>query len=479
MWGTMAKSSFSFGNGTFRPALRVFLATLPAAAVLAGCVSGNQGTQKERPNVMADMVDQPIPFADFSQPQQMAACSLFIDAKPARGIYLSPSQKSALQPTPKNIAISQSPENDLGQAIALELGGYQTEARKLYLWLTAANPGSTFTMPCGNGVSLSSTISRLAQHRLAAMDNSNPNLAQSAEINDKVELAKVAPGPSLPNPPKVERNTDFYLTAGPVDVMPEDNRPQAPAFAIQVSPNTEALARVTPPKEPVTLDSDNVVRISDVTTRKPDGMHADSDILELTGGVGTASVGNSGLQPNSNPTEDGNLQSMPAAPHATEIAPAPVADDMVPGADETKLAETASSNLADAPIDTQKKVPPAEPSHQQARKGIIEKSERQGPPLPKASPAPALGTTGRAYYALQLAAYRSREIAEASWLKIQKNSNGLLDGIDHEIRTLAVKDKGLYFRLLTGHFAEKSVAIKVCEGFKKEKMDCIVRHIEP
>jgi hypothetical protein len=90
-----------------------------------------------------------------------------------------------------------------------------------------------------------------------------------------------------------------------------------------------------------------------------------------------------------------------------------------------------------------------------------------------------LGTTGRAYYALQLAAYRSREIAEASWLKIQKNSNGLLDGIDHEIRTLAVKDKGLYFRLLTGHFAEKSVAIKVCEGFKKEKMDCIVRHIEP
>ena len=245
----MAKSSFSLGNGTFRPALRVFLATLPAAAVLA--------------------------------------CSLFIDAKPARGIYLSPSQKSALQPTPKNITISQSPENDLGQAIALELGGYQTEARKLYLWLTAANPGSTFTMPCGNGVSLSSTISRLAQHRLAAMDNSNPNLAQSAEINDKVELAKVAPGPSLPNPPKVERNTDFYLTAGPVDVMPEDNRPQAPAFAIQVSPNTEALARVTPPKEPVTLDSDNVVRISDVTTRKPDGMHADSDILELTGGVGT------------------------------------------------------------------------------------------------------------------------------------------------------------------------------------------------
>lgn len=478
----MAKSSFSFGNGTFRPALRLLLATLPAAAVLTGCATGKTGSEPERPNVMANISEQPTPLADFSIAQQMAACSLFIDAEPARGIYLSSSQKKNLPAGTGRITISHSPENDLRKAIELELAGYHTEARQLYLWLTAANPNSEFTMPCGNGVNLSSKISRLAQQRLAAMDKQNPDLAKSDEIDEKVELAKVAPGPTLPSPPKVKRNTDFYLTAGPVDTMPEDDRPPAPPFAIEVSPNTEALARVTPPSEPVSLTSEKAVSINNVTTRHPDDMSGDSDILVLTGGVGAASVRSAGLQPNSNPTEEGNLQSMPAAPKVADIPLPPVADDMVPGTDEPAPA-TATFSPQNTEVAQDKTTttlaPKTEPAQEPA--SMMQRPERQGPPtpMPKTRTAPAQATGGRPYYALQLAAYRSREMAESSWLRIQKKSHGLLDDVDHEIRTLAIKDKGLYFRLLTGHFEEKSIAVKVCDGFKAEKLDCIVRHIEP
>ncbi|AUG52815.1 hypothetical protein CSC3H3_08925 [Thalassospira marina] len=494
MWGTMAKISFPIRNLKFRQAQRLLMATVPASLLLAGCATDNQKTMNERPDVMAGIETQPTTFDDFSIAQQMAACSLFLENSAARGIYLSSARAAPTATSTKDVAISSSPEDDLKQAIELELGGYHAEARKLYLWLTAANPNSTFTMPCGNGVNLSSKIVRLAQQRLAAMDVSNPELAKSDEIDEKVEMAKVAPGPTMPNPPKVKRNTDFYLTAGPVDVMPEDDNPPAPPFAIEVSPNTETLARVTPPKEPVSITSEKAVGISDITTSQPPKKSPAAEILELTGGVGAASVRNAGLQPNSTPTEDGNLQSMPAAPTVAETepmpAPAPVPDDMVPGADEAKpaamkpaKAETATAtataqDMAPAkPATDDKPLKPAQPE-------MTTTAERQGPPAPEAvapvkTTGNAIAKAGQPYYALQLAAYRSREMAEASWVKLQKKSGGLLDGIDHEVRTLAIKGKGLYFRLMTGHFADKAVAAQVCQGFKENSLDCIVRYIEP
>ncbi|RCK51149.1 hypothetical protein TH25_09195 [Thalassospira profundimaris] len=421
----------------------------------------------EHPTIAADIISPDQTFENFGIAQQLAACSLFLQSPSARGIYLSPESKTKTPTDTKerDITISSDPENDLKQAIELELSGHPAEARKLYLWLTAANPESTFTMPCGNGVNLSSRIVRLAQQRLAVLDNSNPQLAKSDEIDEKVQMAKVAPGPDLPNPPKVKRNTDFYLTAGPVDVMPEDDNPPAPPFAIEVSPNTETLARVTPPKEPVSLENDKAVGIGNLTTVKPPEESPASEILELTGGTGAPSVKNAGLQPNSTPQEDGNLQSMPAAPRQDNSAPTPLPDDLVPGANTPKPSRMAAQSTPTAPE-------------------MTTTPERQGPPIPT-SPAPAMtkqapsDQVGKPYYALQLAAYRSREMAESSWLKLQKKSGGLLTGIDHEVRTYAKKNKGLYFRLMTGHFIDKATAERVCQGLKDNKLDCIIRYVEP
>ncbi|OKH89828.1 SPOR domain-containing protein [Thalassospira sp. TSL5-1] len=443
------------------------MAAGPAALLLSGCATDSAKNTLEHPTIANTVTPPDQTFDHFSISQQMAACSLFLETPSARGIYLSPDSKtkSTTDTAKRDIEISSSPENDLKQAIELELGGHPAEARKLYLWLTAANPDSSFTMPCGNGVNLSSKIVRLAQQRLAMMDISNPELAKSDEIDEKVAMAKVAPGPALPNPPKVKRNTDFYLTAGPMDAMPEDNNPPAPPFAIEVSPNTETLARVTPPKEPVSLKSDKAVGIGNVTTVKPPKESPASEILELTGGVGAASVKSASLQPNSTPQEDGNLQSMPTAPRQENTRATPLPDDMVPGANDPKSARMATKP---APVETE----------------MTTKPERHGPPVPS-SAAPATVDrvpsvqAGQPYYALQLAAYRSREMAESSWLKLQKKSGGLLSGIDHEVRTYAEKDKGLYFRLMTGHFPDKSTAERVCQGFKANNLDCIIRYVKP
>ena len=428
-----------------------------AALLLSGCATNGAKNTPEHPTIAKNIIPKNETFDNFSIKQKMAACSLFLESPSARGIYLSPERKSdkTTDPAKRDITISSNPENDLKQAIELELAGHPAEARKLYLWLTAANPDSSFTMRCGNGVDLSSKIVRLAQQRLAVMDKSNPQLAQSNEIDEKVAMAKVAPGPDLPNPPKVKRNTDFYLTAGPMDMMPEDDNPPAPPFAIEVSPNTETLARATPPKEPVSLESHKAVGISNVTTVKPPKGSPASEILELNGGVGAPSAQKSAkLQANSTPQEDGKLQSMPAAPRQQNTRPAPLPDDVTPGTSAQKPARMA------------------------------QKAERHGPPAPSSptsSPvakAPAV-QAGQPYYALQLAAYRSREMAESSWLRLQKKSDGLLSGIDHEVRTYAQKDKGLYFRLMTGHFADKTTAERVCQGFKANKLDCIVRYVKP
>ncbi|OSQ35628.1 hypothetical protein TMES_20490 [Thalassospira mesophila] len=456
--------------------MRAALITLPALALLSGCATDKQTTPLAQPEATVNIPespDQPTAFANFSTDQQMAACALFID--PATKVP-GHATNTAITPSATNIAIGPDPETDLRRAVELELAGHPAQARKLYLWLTAANPGSTFTMPCGNGINLSSKISRLAQQRLAAIDNLNPDLAQSREIDEKVELAKVAPGPTLPNPPKVKRNTDFYLTAGPVDVAPEDATPPGPAFAIEVSPNTEALARVTPPKQPVSLDREKAVDITAVTTTRPVDMDTDTDIIELTGGIGAASVRNSALQTTSTPTEEGDLQSMPPAPHKSNSGSNDDTASVAINAEKqtAKIAQKARMATADAQAPTKTRPVPVE---QPLSTTMVQTGNRQGPPM---TAAPASGNPGvQPYYALQLAAYRSREMAETSWIKIRKKSNGLLDGIAHEVRPFAIKDNGLYFRLLTGHFDEKAIANKVCAGFKENHLDCIVRHVDP
>ena len=72
---------------------------------------------------------------------------------------------------------------------------------------------------------------------------------------------------------------------------------------------------------------------------------------------------------------------------------------------------------------------------------------------------PARTTASTApYYAVQLAAYRSRGRAEGAWSKFQNASHGMLAAADHEVVSIAIEDKGLFFRLLTGNYGTAAAA---------------------
>ena len=83
------------------------------------------------------------------------------------------------------------------------------------------------------------------------------------------------------------------------------------------------------------------------------------------------------------------------------------------------------------------------------------------------------------YYAVQLAAYRTRERAESSWSVFQSRSNGVLTNAAHDVSTIAIEGQGLFFRLITGQYATNDQAAQACTALKNQGVDCLVRRITP
>jgi len=97
--------------------------------------------------------------------------------------------------------------------------------------------------------------------------------------------------------------------------------------------------------------------------------------------------------------------------------------------------------------------------------------------VPTAKAAPVI--TNGPYYAVQLAAYRSRGRAEDAWSKFQSSSRGVLSNAEHEVVTIAIEGQGLFFRLLTGKYSTQAEAISACGQLKSVGLDCLIRRVTP
>lgn len=374
------------------------------------------------------------------------------------------------------ISLDSSPQQNLMQAISFDIAGNYENARKLYVWLTASPPDAKVDLDCGQGIKLSGSVNSLAQRRLVALDTDAPEFARSAEIESVVASATVEPGPELPDPPRVERDRRFYQKGGVVEAAPEDSTTLVPRMNMDMSENTAKLTMVekrapktatttqsaapvsqtvaTPlassaPKPivaPSTPSSAPAPSVAVTAATKP----APINIAPATISGSEAETDHTGavVASNSKPVSQGALDIVDPAPDASMIE-LPISSNPAPAKPAVPAATAAS-----APLRTQ-----AAPA--------------------AAAPAPMMAAPSGPYYAVQLAAYRSRGRAEGAWPDFQSASRGMLNSATHEVVTISIEGKGLFFRLLTGKYATNADATRACGQLKSVGVDCLIRRITP
>ena len=369
-----------------------------------------------------------------------AACGLFFGQNdvPAGDVDIPASEEKT-----SAISLGESPQETLLQAITYDMGKDYERARRLYVWLTATPPNMQVDLDCGQGIRLSGSINSLAQRRLVALDALAPEFARSDEIDSVVATATVAAGPVLPTPPKVDRDTRFYEASGAINAEPEVRTGPVVRMDMPVSSNTAQLTRVD--KRPqVKTDAEAPARSSSLSS--PPTIAGSAASTEHNGAV---------IASNNRPVTQGTLDiaDPPPAPSTIEIPIAPAPEP------------AAAKSRAQQPP----KIETTAPSE-----NVVMRTKAASD-----VPASSEASSDAPYYAAQLAAYRSRERAENAWGKFQNTANGILSTAEHEIVSIAIEGKGLYFRLLTGKYGTSSEAKQACNNLKTAGIDCLVRRVTP
>lgn len=74
---------------------------------------------------------------------------------------------------------------------------------------------------------------------------------------------------------------------------------------------------------------------------------------------------------------------------------------------------------------------------------------------------------------LQIGAYKSQADADAAW-KTFKSKHPMAGGYSEDVRKADLGDKGIWYRLRMGSFADKSAAASFCEKLKADGGSCLV-----
>jgi cell division protein FtsN len=155
------------------------------------------------------------------------------------------------------------------------------------------------------------------------------------------------------------------------------------------------------------------------------------------------------------PTPVTSKHEAPVAPKHTEMAQAPASK---PGA---KLADTAPK-----PAETKSAVASKTPA---AVANPVETAKLPPPPAAKEEAAPVTGGA----YVLQIGAYKSQSDADAAW-RTFKSKHPMAAGYSESVQKADLGDKGTWYRLRMGGFADKAAAASFCDKLKADGGNCLV-----
>ena len=96
----------------------------------------------------------------------------------------------------------------------------------------------------------------------------------------------------------------------------------------------------------------------------------------------------------------------------------------------------------------------------------------QAPAPAVQTPASTLSVAGD--FLVQVAAFRSRDEADAAWRALESRHSDLLSGHAQDVQTADLGDRGVYHRLRIAAFGDRSAAGVVCDQLKARGQDCIV-----
>lgn len=94
----------------------------------------------------------------------------------------------------------------------------------------------------------------------------------------------------------------------------------------------------------------------------------------------------------------------------------------------------------------------------------------EGPP--QLAPAPSFTTSGP--FVAQLAALQSEAAVDAAWRRLASRAPDLFVQAQLDVERADLGQRGVYYRVRAGYFADRANATRFCERIRRMGQDCIV-----
>jgi hypothetical protein len=151
-----------------------------------------------------------------------------------------------------------------------------------------------------------------------------------------------------------------------------------------------------------------------------------------------------------------------APPGAYKVEPAANAANHTDAAEENALygslegrEESAAATPRPAPEAPMPEAPPARPSG-----------------APQLAPMPSFAANGP--YVAQVAALQSEAAVQPAWTRLASRAPGLFDQARLDVERADLGQRGIYYRVRAGYFADRANAHRFCERIEQMGQDCIV-----
>ncbi len=147
-------------------------------------------------------------------------------------------------------------------------------------------------------------------------------------------------------------------------------------------------------------------------------------------------------------------------------------------AGEPTAAQELAAVAAEAPVEQPTEA--AQPTEEAAAPPAtepVEEVEVAVAPEPETAPEPepaATPPTAASGFVVQIASQTSQEAAEATFASLQRSYGSVLGGLEPNIQRADLGEKGIYYRVRVGPWAERADAVNVCEALQAAGGDCFV-----
>ena len=168
----------------------------------------------------------------------------------------------------------------------------------------------------------------------------------------------------------------------------------------------------------------------------------------------------------SQPNQAGTAAETPANSAPAKPAPQKTAAVAAPPKPETVKAPAPELKPAAAPA------PPPPAVHAAPRPPAAPVGVATAAPRSLTTPPPAHAAAGSFF--LQIGAYKSQGDAETAWKTFQARHSTLLAGHGVDVQRVDLGDKGIWYRARVGGFADRDVAIAMCDRLKADGGSCFL-----